>query len=443
MRLWIRRRGLRPSPFAKLPPELVARILLQFARDPDTSFSDLKSLRLVCKKFDKDVRHRVLRCVRLFGNVDNPMSNMLQLKAIISSDLNGRLDATTTLLVGGWKWRHAAGEWRLPMLLYYICDIGIGGLIYLAALLSLQSLYTMLFKPHSVVLGIHDIIARSRTKHRLSHASAHNLPNVRRVIWNVEAAEDPSWVLSGTAKLLLQFPQLSELVLVVDWERICYIHFEPLSTLRNLRKLRVGFLKLSAWDYFYPMKELGKIVAENLNLTHLELFAPGCYDGISRSQVFGQVPVGSVLNLEHLTIPDTIENITPHLRSLTSINFYGGHDRILLTLNSERIFPPFIETANLDDRMIDYLRNHPRIVGLSVYKDFETNFNKPLLEIMARHFESLTHFSVVASLFTSMQNEALFLRCTNLTQLKVLLYGDHLNNEEMIVSGKFTGYTVV
>jgi len=35
------------------------------------------------------------------------MSNIPQLHAILCSDLNGHLDATTTLVMGGWKWRYA------------------------------------------------------------------------------------------------------------------------------------------------------------------------------------------------------------------------------------------------------------------------------------------------------------------------------------------------
>ncbi len=104
-------------------------------RDPSTTFDQLKSLRLVCKGSNHVAAPRVLSCVRLFGNGDNPVSNIRQLHAIVSSNLNGHLYVTNTLVLD-WKWK------------YNMCDT----------------------------------IVRLHARYRLPRALVLNMPNVSRVM---------------------------------------------------------------------------------------------------------------------------------------------------------------------------------------------------------------------------------------------------------------------
>ncbi|KAF8332888.1 hypothetical protein F5887DRAFT_39253 [Amanita rubescens] len=363
MRSWrIGKRAIPRSPLAEFPLELLEQIFAHFTRNPDTTFEHLKSLRLVCRSFDQAARRRVLSRVRLFGNVDNPMSNMLQLHSILSSNSNGHLDATTTLVMGDWKWRYSK---QLFMSFKHMRIRGVSkviGILWNSTFVLLWYLFMILCAPHLVVLFIHDSVARLCTRYCLSHAPVLNMPCVRRVIWKGDW-DAPNWITSNTLRLLLQFHQLSELVLLIDYHQGLSHIFRCLSKLHNLRRLRVEIIDLWYRNGPNPLNDLGKVIGANLNLTHLELFLHGC-TRVSCSAIFGHVPAGSPLKLEHLSISDSFFNvkaIIPHIRFLTSINFYACYDRILPVLQSERIFPPFIQASNIDNNLLDYLGCHPHI----------------------------------------------------------------------------------
>ncbi len=110
------------------------------------------------------------------------MSNMLQLHAILSSNLNGHLDATTTLMMGSWKWRYGK-----PLFVPFrqMRNSGVSkalGTFRNSTFIPLAYLFVTLCAPHLFVLAIHDSVARLYTRYRLSHASVLNMPHVRRVM---------------------------------------------------------------------------------------------------------------------------------------------------------------------------------------------------------------------------------------------------------------------
>lgn len=173
------------------------------------------------------------------------------------------------------------------------------------------------------------------------------------------------------------------------------------------------------------------IIGANPNVTHLELF--NNYDkhpvGGNLSKIFGYVPSNSPLKLEHLGLSDNFSDaaaIASHARSLRSIHLCGS--RILSVMYAECIFPPIIETSCVDGHTIGYLNHHPQIVGLSIYGSYYYLEGTAILEIMARHSESLKYFNTSSSgFFPSLraQTVPLLLRCTKLEQLRIWYGHDH------------------
>ena len=236
--------------------------------------------------------------------------------------------------------------------------------------------------------------------------------------------DDPVWIAPSTVKLFLEFRHLSELVLLVgtlvgteDMSRI----FECFSKLHNLRKLKIN---VRCFKVPNAINDLGKVIGANLNLTHLELVNYLGFEG-NLSTIFGYVPASSPLKLEHLGISYGFSNsmaIVPHIHSLTSIHL-GFRGDILTVLHSNRIFPPIIRTASVDSNLIDYLRQHPRIVSLSIHTNYEEFMGRTILEIMTRHSGSLTYFGTTPpGLFSCLEHvEYNFLQLAKLEQL-VLCY---------------------
>jgi hypothetical protein len=109
------------------------------------------------------------------------MSNMRQLQAIVSSNLNGRLYATKTLVIGNWKWKYG-GALIVSFREMRNSGLWITGIIWNSTLVPLMYLFVILFAPHFLLLSIYDSITRLRTRHCLSRASVFNMPNVRRIV---------------------------------------------------------------------------------------------------------------------------------------------------------------------------------------------------------------------------------------------------------------------
>ena len=215
-------------------------------------------------------------------------------------------------------------------------------------------------------------------------------------------------------------------MLLADYGQDLSYAFECLSKLHNLRKLRVEILHWCGYWYRHrpnPLNDLGKVIGANLNLTHLELFLHQ-YARVSCSALFGHVPAGSPLKLEHLSVSDSfsdVQAIVPHIRFLTSINLYAHYKEILPVLDSERIFPPFIQASAIRANLFDYLKGHPHIVSLTIHDLYGDTHGTTMLGIMARHSESLKYFNTTAFGFycsvRSVENGLLLQQCTKLDQL--------------------------
>ena len=218
-------------------------------------------------------------------------------------------------------------------------------------------------------------------------------------------------------------------MLLLDYGQDLGYIFKCLSKLHTLHKLRIEIV--NRCDYWYrnrpnPLNDLGKVIGANLNLTHLELFL-NKHIQVSCSAIFGHVPAGSPLKLEHLSISDSfsdVQAIIPHIRFLTSINFYAYYDQILPVLHSERIFPPFIQASVIHSNLFDYLSDHPHIVSLFIHNCYSEATGTTILGIMAQHSESLKYFSTTSSGFfrclRPVQNELLLQQCTKLNQLMLV-----------------------
>ncbi|KAF8338682.1 hypothetical protein F5887DRAFT_1236042 [Amanita rubescens] len=353
------------------------------------------------------------------------MSNILQLHAILSTNLNGHLEATTTLVMGSWKWRYGKPLFVSFRQMRNFRVSKVLGIFWNSTFIPLAYLLVILCAPHLFVLGIHDSVAHLFTRYCLSHASVLNMPRVRRVIWKADW-DAPNWITSNTVKLLLEFQQLSELVLLLDdGQDLSYI-FKCLSKLHNLHQLRIEITRRVGFWYRSrpnPLNDLGKVIGANLNLTHLELFL-NKHAQVSCSAIFGHVPACSPLKLEHLSISDSfsdVQAIVPHIRFLNSINFYAYYDQILPVLHSERIFPPFIQASLIHNNLLDYLSGHPHIISLFIHNCYGEATGTTILGIMARHSESLKYFGTTSGgLFRCLrriQNELLLQQCTKLNQL--------------------------
>ena len=145
------------------------------------TFDQLKSLRLVCKSFNDAASPRVMSCVRLFGNGDNSMSNMRQLKAIVSSGRKGPLHDTETLIMGHWISNHGCVLY-VPVREMRNSGMWVCGIIANCTIVPLMWTGISLVEPSFVVLKMYDSVARLRTRICLSRASILNMPNVRRVV---------------------------------------------------------------------------------------------------------------------------------------------------------------------------------------------------------------------------------------------------------------------
>ena len=150
-------------------------------RDSCTTFDQLKSLRLVCRGFDHVVAPRILSCARLFGNGDNPVSNIRHLHAILSSNLNGHLYATNTLLLG-WKWRYEHLRMFKSFRTMRNSNQWVSGMVWNSTLAPLAYLLVVLFFPRFLPLNICNLIVRLHVAYRLPQASVFSMPNVRRVM---------------------------------------------------------------------------------------------------------------------------------------------------------------------------------------------------------------------------------------------------------------------
>ena len=253
--------------------------------------------------------------------------------------------------------------------------------------------------------------------------------------------------MSHTIKLLQQLPRLNELFLIMD-EALELNHLvNCVSKLHNLRKLGFRFYH----DYpvrrlFYPPRDpnfihpevsaVGKIIAANPNLTHLEVTYSSTlmwiFHHIDLAQMLAYLPADFPLKLEHICLSHPFHNLAalaPYIRTLSSVDL--GDSTMLNELLRRSIFPPTTTLMKIDQRAIEYLDRHPRIISLTIYSPCHESFRSAILRILCRHSQTLTHLGIfsltLCQCIDQTENELALLQCTNLKQL-VLYYHKHDQN---------------
>ena len=247
---------------------------------------------------------------------------------------------------------------------------------------------------------------------------------------------DPAWIISRTIKLLRQLPRLSELFFVMDEALEEFNHLvKCFSKLHNLRKLGFRFrhdFPQPNWLYtpsdrnfnLPRINTVGKIIAANSNLTHLEVtYSPASVvKNIDLAQMLAYVPADYPLKLEHISLSHSFRNLAalaPHIRSLTSIDL--ADPRVLNELLRQGIFPPTITLKEIDQHTIEYLDHHPQIISLTIFCLRHESFGSTIIKILSRHSKTLTHlgvfFHILRQCIDQTENELAFLQCTNLKQL--------------------------
>ncbi|KAK2464623.1 hypothetical protein APHAL10511_003316 [Amanita phalloides] len=396
-----------------LPVRLQERIIVQFMRDPDTTFKQLKTLRLVCKALDDITAPKVLANIRLFKNDLNVPYNFSQLRTLLSTKKSRHLRTTKTLRIEQWAWLN--GSYFTP----YVKLPNVRQLVVQNILLALLYPVYGLAHPHYLHQRVYNHCLRRRTKQLLTRTPRINLPNVRCVHWKVDRRE-PKWMARFTVELLLQLPQLDELVLTVKMDHLYFEHvFNPLCKLHNLRKLKIYLPSSSEMARSSQITCVGQFVAGNPNLTHLDV----CLNSqLTIVELLGFVPADQPLKLQHIGIRwlrSVPAAVAPHIRSLVSV--YFGASGCLDLFLAEGVFPPVMGTYHINKRFIDYLNLHPGITSLKLDCELKEEYSEAIFTILARHSKTLTHFSAIMHNFTDQlandQNELLFLQCTNLKEL--------------------------
>ncbi len=175
----------------------------------------------------------------------------------------------------------------------------------------------------------------------------------------------------------------------------------------------------------YEIDKLGKIIAANPDLTHLDLVHFSRAESYSLTDLFRHVPSDRPLKLEHLGISEVFHAsfaIMPHIRSLTSCNF--SDSQFLEPLLAQEVFPPIMDLGSFDDLTAAYLTRHPGLTSLTLHNINPEDIEN-ILRILIRHSKTLTYLkmsgSVLIQALQDEQNAPLLLQYYNLRRL-VLSY---------------------
>ncbi|KAF8346544.1 hypothetical protein F5887DRAFT_959632 [Amanita rubescens] len=412
--------------FTDLPYEMQEYIVLEAIDDPSTTFDELKALRLVCKLFNQIIAPRVLFCLAMFNYRYTILDNIRQFRALSSSRQRGDLHTARKLTIHGWEWNY-----RGPFVSYRSLP-HIGLLIWANIMVSGYHCFNFLSKPKILPMSIYNGTLQIYGRFCLSRTPRLNLPNIRSVVWKTRKG-DPKWVLSHTVKLFLQFAELEELSLDIDQEHYEYNYLIGcVCKLHKLRKLKIT-LRYTLTRFEMPREnqidKLGKIIAANPDLTHLDLAYFSSAESYSLTDLFRHVPSDRPLKLEHLGISDVFEPsfaFMPHIRSLTSCKF--SNSQLLEPLLAQEVFPPIMDLGSFDDLTVAYLTRHPGLTSLTL-RNIDSGDTGNMLRILIRHSKTLTCLkmfgSVLVRALQDEQNAALLHQYYNLRRL-VLFY--HLSS---------------
>jgi len=241
--------------------------------------------------------------------------------------------------------------------------------------------------------------------------------------------DDPNSIISRIVKLLQQLPRLDGLSLIINESSKWFDHLvNCVSKLHNLRKLSFKFYhddSFGSWSRIscHPrINAVGKIIAANPNLTHLEVVHCQIADDIEidLAQMLRHIPADRPLKLEHLYLSHSFRNSTalaPHIHSLTSTDLPDSD--ILKELLEQRIFPPTMTLRIIGQYTIEYLDCHPQIISLTTF--YASDEFSTFMRILSRHSDTLTQLGfshwVFYDCIDQTQNELALLQCRNLKQL--------------------------
>ena len=154
-------------------------------KNPNTTFDQLKALRLVCKVFNEIIAPRVLPSLVLFkynhsrkySSRRHIAGSLRQHLALSSSRQRSDLSATVRLTIQGWNWTYDH-----PFTSYKSVP-NIGRLIATNLVLSGIYFFKFLVGPHTLPISIFHGVLRLCGRVCLSQTPRLNLPNIRCVVY--------------------------------------------------------------------------------------------------------------------------------------------------------------------------------------------------------------------------------------------------------------------
>lgn len=420
------------SSFELLPTELHLRIRNELLRDPDTTFSHLKPLRLVCRVFDHVWSPIIFASIILLFS-DDPVSDegIEHLRQLTDGDHSSYAFQTVTLK--NWHHLNTAGYHfynRLKNL--WIEDRG-RALIYIPLIIILflpVNLVEYLCHPKKIPRRFKTLSSFIRARYcaNLLPRRLH-LPNVCSVKLIAHSRES-RWVIYRRARVLAMLPALTELELCLPRDADMAKISKCLNPLRNLRKftLRILFTVtyIAVNRVLSNIGNFSTIIARNPNLTHLVLRSTTNNAPCDLSSLLRGVPADKPLMLEHVTIDGYCRNLDallPHIQSLSSIDIQFMHfamDPFYTTLERAGVFPSTITADALELDLFMYLNRHPGIVRLSIghYGNYATLYRDNCLpKILERHSGTLQYLTVRTHMLRTSEGERALSACKQLREL--------------------------
>src|SRR6266478_546784 len=147
-------------------------------QDPDTTFDQMKALRLVCRSLDAICFRRVLASIRLFGrDTEDVRGNFHHLNGVLSCN---RLSSASTLVIPNWRWIY--GE---ESFISFRAWPGPGGataiILFNTFVAPFAHLFRFIVSPKILPVGVFHSSIRLRAKFRLAFRNEIGFSNIRRV----------------------------------------------------------------------------------------------------------------------------------------------------------------------------------------------------------------------------------------------------------------------
>ncbi|KAM6488963.1 hypothetical protein JOM56_015599 [Amanita muscaria] len=402
------RDGPQRSHLMQLPLELHICIRDQLLIDPDSTFEELRRLRLVCKTFNDIWSPIVMPTNMVLFQTNDTDHALAQLRQIVHGKSNASaLAAYTTLTIQNLccvdtkpdRWYSNARRLReqgriiaalqriitMQDIVFDICLLIF--LIFAIIPLILRILYLPLL-PFKAISYIKRAIPKFRARYYMAllprKLEMRNIRHVKLLLNN-----DSDWVIYHSTRILLSLPHVTELELgLADTTDVEYL-VRCLEPLKGLHKLTV----LPNWLIRWSPSVLRH---KPLKLHHLSS-SRGCTN---------------------------FDALMPHIRSLTSVEFRDTEsNRWCISFSRAKLFPPIIKVKLLDQELVTFIRGHPGLVSLTIGAGSTIRgTDSSLCKALRYHSETLQHLffksEVLAFVLQNVENEAEFLLSTgNLREL--------------------------